>query len=430
MSATVEAYSATLSAKLGELELTSITGYNVNSFSDSLDAGFIFGPAAQAEFGVSGAQLLSEIETEKVTQEMRLTGAIGSRAEWLLGFFYTHEDSKPKFTRVASNATTGNTVGTLQFSTAPETFEELAAFANLTYHFTNRFDVQFGVRQSEIDESFEQTIVNALGTSLVPERNVDSSAFTYLVTPRFKLSPDLMLYARLASGYRAGGPNTFPGGVIPTQYDPDETQNYELGFKGDLLEDTLSLDVSVYYIRWRDIQFASLSPNSTTYLTNGSAARSQGVELSVESHPLQGLTIAGWIALNDAELTEPFPPGSTAFGAAGDRLPDSGRVSANLSIEQSFPLWSSVSGFTGASAAYVGDRVGRFRAVPLRQTFPSYTQVDLRAGLRNDTWTAQVYVTNVSDERSALYGGLGALPSTAFNYIQPRTIGLSIIKAF
>jgi iron complex outermembrane receptor protein len=426
-----QAYSATLTAKLGSVDLTTISGYNINSFSDSLDAGFIFGAQAQALFGVRGAQLLSAIETKKFTQEVRLAGQIGSRVDWLLGGFYTNEDSEPTFTRVANNAVSGVVAGRLQFSTAPETFEEYAAFANLTFHVSERFDVQLGVRQSEIAETFEQTVVNAQGVvSMVPERDVKSNAFTYLVTPRLRLTPDLMVYARLASGYRAGGPNSFPGGVIPAQYEPDETRNYEIGLKGSFPDHSLSVDASVYYIEWNDIQFASLSPASTTYLSNGSGARSQGVELSVESRPMRGLTLTGWVAWNDAELTTAFPPGSTSYGVSGDRLPDSSRVSGNLSVEQGFPLWSEVSGFVGASATYVGERIGRFRAVPLRQTFPSYTQADLHAGVKSETWTANLYVTNVTDKRSALYGGLGALPATAFNYIQPRTMGVSLVKAF
>lgn len=425
-----QAYSATVTADLGSVDLTAISGYNVNSFSDSLDAGFAYGGSAFTLFGVSGAELLSETETEKFSQEIRFSGPIGEKFEWLFGAFYTHEEAEVLFTRLALDPN-GVNVGRLQNSSLPDTFEEYAAFANLTFLITDRLDIQLGARESEISETFAQTVVSAQGVaSVVPELHTKANAFTYLVTPRFKITPDLMIYARLASGYRAGGPNPFPGGVVPRQYDPDTTENYEIGVKGDFLGHTLIVDVSLYYIDWKDIQFSSLSPTSTTYFTNGGAARSQGVELAVESMPLSGLTIAGWIAWNDAELTEAFPPGSTGYGVSGDRLPNSSRLSGNLSVDQEFPLWGEVNGFVGGSASYVGDRVGPFRAVAQRQAFPSYTQVDLRAGFRNDSWTANIFVTNVGDERGTLYGGLGALPSTAFNYIQPRTAGLSLVKAF
>lgn len=431
-----QAYSVTLVGTLGGMELTSITGYNRNKFTDSLDAGFVFGSAAQAAFGVNGGELYTQMDVEKTTEEIRLATSLGDRVDLLVGGFYTDEDSDPRFTRWAVNPQTGAIVGRVQFSRAPETFEEYAAFVNLTFHFTDRFDVQVGGRQSQIDETFSQVVINAAGVPTVfPNLKVDADAFTYLVTPRFKVTPDLMVYARLASGYRAGGPNNFPGGVVPAQYDPDKTENYELGLKGEFFDRVLSIDTSVYYIDWKDIQISALSPASTSYLTNGSGAKSQGVELSFDAHIFDGNTISGWVAHGDAELTEAFPAGSTAYGAPGNRLPDSSRWSGSLSVDQEFSFIGDFRAFAGASLRYVGDRLGAFRGVaggaPLpRQYFPSYEQVDLRLGIKNDSWTANLFVNNAGDERSALYGGLGALPPTAFTYIQPRTIGLSLVKAF
>ena len=62
-----------------------------------------------------------------------------------------------------------------------------------------------------------------------------------------------MAYARVASGYRPGGPN-ISGIGVPAQYQPDKTKNYEMGLKGDMLGRTLSIDASVYYIDWSNIQ--------------------------------------------------------------------------------------------------------------------------------------------------------------------------------
>jgi iron complex outermembrane receptor protein len=428
-----ELYSATVAGKLGAGELTSITGYGVNSFSDSFDLSFALGAAAQAAFGVTGVPLLSDNETKKVSQEMRFNVPLGDSAEWLLGAFYTDEDSELTDLRLAVNPVTGATVGRMSFASFPTTFEEYAAFTDLTYHFTDRFDVQFGGRHSEIEQTFSQTSINTAGVqSVIPELTAKTDAFTYLVTPRFEVSPDLMLYARLASGYRAGGTNIFPGGVVPPKYEPDETQNYELGLKGDFLGGTLSADLSLYYIDWKDIQLTLVSPGNFTFTTNGSRARSHGAELAVQASPVTGLQISGWFAWNDAELTEPLPPGAagTAVGRAGERLPNTSRVSSYLSVDQEFSLTGALMAFIGGSVAYVGDRVGPFRAVPVRQEFESYTQVDLRVGLRMESWSGNIFATNVSDERGALFGGLGANPSTAFTYIQPRTIGVSLSKTF
>ena len=261
----------------------------------------------------------------------------------------------------------------------PSTYKEYAAFADLTYHVTDRFDIQIGGRESQIEQSSTETetgpyvpVLNGGANSpyIIPEADTKASAFTYLVTPRFRISSDLMVYARLASGYRAGGPNLSPGGVVPTEYDPDKTQDYEIGVKGDFLDRRLSVDASVYYIDWKKIQLQSTNPQTQIQFNfNGSRAKSQGVELSVESRPLTGMTIAAWAVWNDASLTEAFPAASSQLGLPGDRLPYSSRFSGNLSLQQDFPLASGVTGHVGGALSYVGDRQGVFTATSSRQNF-------------------------------------------------------------
>jgi hypothetical protein len=153
------------------------------------------------------------------------------------------------------------------------------------------------------------------------------------------------------------------------------------------------------------------------------------VELSITSHPLTGLTVAGWVAYNNAVLTKNLPTGPL-FGLTGDRLPSSPKYSGNLSVEQDFPLWDRATGFFGGELTYVGNRVSLFQSTALRQELPSYTQTDLRFGVKYDPWTANLYVNNLTDKRGLLNGGLGYLPPNAFVYTQPRTVGVSVHRTF
>jgi iron complex outermembrane receptor protein len=429
----VQAYSATLAAKLGVFDLTAITGFNVNQFRDSFDYSYGFGSYAQYYFQVGGAPILNYSKAEKFTQEVRLTAPIGERIEWLIGGFYTHEHSIFSEDIAAADPATGSVVGTLIYVPIPTTYAEYAGFTDLTFHVSGRFDIQVGGRESAIRQTFSETETGAFfpTPSVVPQVATNSSAFTYLVTPRFKVSPDLMVYARLASGYRAGGANPLPGSGTPPEYSPDKTQDYDLGLKADFLEHTVSVDASLYYIDWKNIQLQLFNPlTSGDYNTNGSRAKSQGVELSVESRPLIGLKVAGWVTWNDAELTRAFPAGSTAVGMQGDRLPNSSRFSGNLSLQQDFPLGTRVSGFVGSAISYVGSREGVFTSTPQRQYFPAYAKTDLRAGAKYESWAANLYVNNVADKRGIISGGLGVFPPFGFYDIQPRTVGLSLSKGF
>jgi len=173
------------------------------------------------------------------------------------------------------------------------------------------------------------------------------------------------------------------------------------------------------------------------FFSNGGDARSDGVELSWQAKPLDSLTVAGWIAFNDAVLTS-IDPNSTVQEHSGDRLPYSARYSANLSLLQEYPLTSYVTGYVRLEGIYASSRVGQFINVGTptpRMLFPSYGQSNVSGGARWGGWRANLYANNLTDKRgivSGTYGGLATDPNSRFEYvyIQPRTIGLSVDYKF
>jgi iron complex outermembrane receptor protein len=424
---TIEAYSAIVTARLGTVDLVALTGYNRNASSDAFDVSFLIG---------SPVATLDDYRATKLTQEIRLSAPLGTRAEWLLGLFYTDESSRFDQALVTLDPASGVPSSNLGYSSVPSTYEDYAAFTNFTWHLTDRLDIQLGGRGSRIEQTLGSELRVGPGgapITLTQQVDADANVFTYLITPRLKISPELMVYARLASGYRAGGTNANVAGV-PPQYDPDKTQTYELGLKGAFLDSAVSVDASLYHIDWKDIQIYAFSPQAlVAYNTNGARAKSQGVELSLESRPLRGMTLATWVAWSAAELTEDLPPETVAagsFGLSGARLPYSSRFSGSLSLDQEFPLADHITASLGASLSYVGERRGVFGATPARQSLPAYAKTDLRAAVTVDSWTANFFVTNLTDRRGVLAGGIGAFPPFAFTYIQPRTVGLSLIRTF
>jgi outer membrane receptor protein involved in Fe transport len=436
-------FSANLNAKVGDVDLVAISGYSINRTSGNVDftPSFLFDTGTPDTFGVSGTSQNLSGETKKFTQELRLTSSLGQGIDWLAGAFYTDEDSENSSDLLAVDTVTLDTAGSWFHLFEPNTFKEYAGFADVTFHVTSRFDIQVGGRQSWNKQSYAQRVVGPyaarfLGADpfVVDTINSKDKAFTYLLTPQLKLSSDLMVYGRFASGYRPGGPNLNGVAAVgaPATFDPDTTRNYELGAKGNVFGQLLSFDASLYYIDWRDIQLNLYSSECFCgYFANAGGAKSQGAELSVEVRPMTGLTVSAWGAYNDAVLTKGFPEISlAAFGDKGDRLPFSSRVSANLAVDQQFPLGASWRGFVGASITYVGDRDGEFKAAAdaVRVNFPSYTQGDVRAGLRRDSWSVNAFVTNVADKRGLLSGDPRS--DSVFYFIRPRTIGVSLAKTF
>jgi iron complex outermembrane recepter protein len=442
----LQAHSATVTAKFGEAELTSISGYSIGRLADSFDNTPTFGARSFVPFGVRSSAQTSDLETKKFTQEIRLVTPIASRVDWLVGAFYTDEKSDSFGIVRAVDPTTGAVAGTWARTSVSMKYSEYALFTDFTFQFTDRFDVQVGGRGSRNDftvgEATTAGPINPLvflrpDPFVAPRFDSDDESYTYLLTPRFRVSPDLMVYARAASGYRPGGPNTSAALIaagLPREYDADTTQNYEIGVKGAVLDDLFSFDASVYYIEWKDVQLQLRNTVNNVifqYTLNAGAAKSEGVELSVRARPLEGLTISAWGAYNNAELTS-VPTNSVLTAREGDRLPYAARQSGSLSVDQEFPFMSSATGFIGASASYVGDRKGRFFTGVPQGTFPSYKQFDLRAGAKFDTWTVNAFMNNVSDERGVLRAGRDAVNSYLYivTYTQPRTVGLSFTKSF
>ncbi len=420
----LKVYSATLSADLGPTELTAASGYSINTLVDALELG-------------PGVAVPEDNETRRFTQEVRLTVPMGERVEWLFGGFYTRERSDYLQVVNLLDPATGAFITGIGSISFPTTYDEYAAFADLTFRVSDRFDVQIGGRQSWNKQTIVQTATGAYVATAYPELASKDNAFTYLLTPRFKITPEWMVYGRFTSGYRAGGPNgNLPSPSVPPQYDPDMTQNYEIGVKGEMLDRMLSLDAAVYYIDWKDIQLY-LFDNVTSlyYNSNAGRAKSQGVELSMEARLPTGLSAVVSTSWNTAELTEDLPSTSLAYGLSGDRLPFSSRFSGSLILNQEFAVSSAVTAFVGGSVSYVGDRMGGFRGVTAnvpdtRQVYPSYTKVDLLAGARFGDWTVNLFASNVTDKRGLLAGGLGSTFPQAFDIIQPRTVGMSVVKTF
>lgn len=414
----IQAYSVAINADVGSVDVTSLTGYNVNDFSDSFDFSYALGGLAQSLFGVSGAPVFTKSRTEKFTQEFRASIPLTDHVEWLLGGFYTHEDSPYSQDVQAVVPATGARIGRVLLVTDDPTYEEYAAFTDLTFTFSDRFDVQVGGRQTHIKRT-------ATGAA-----DATANAFTYLFTPRFKISPDLMVYARAASGYRAGGQNTNPDPLVPRKFDPDKTNNYELGIKGGTPDRSLSFDASLYYIDWKGLQLNLLNArNSQTFTTNVSRAKSEGAELTLEARPALGLTVAAAASWNNAVLTEDTGS-AVAFGLDGDRLPFSAKFAGYMSIEQEFAISGDLDGLIGGKVSRTGSRIGSFISTPARERFPGFTTFDVRAALMFDAWVANAYVNNIADKRGVLGGGAGTFPPFAFSYIQPRTIGITVTRNF
>jgi outer membrane receptor protein involved in Fe transport len=433
-------YNALIDWNVGAFTVVSSTSYGivntdtVSDFTSQLAGpGVTFGEALTGIFGQPlGARLDDNVETKKFTQEVRLASAASGPLEWLLGGYFTRETASLIEHLDAVSLPSGANPGLpeLEVFVLDSTYKEYAGFGTLTYHFNPAFDLQGGLRYSKNEQTATQGTSGAL---VGPPANysADSSGdvVTYSVAPSWHLNPNNMLYARIATGYRPGGPNVVPPGAppdVPREYGADKTTNYELGNRSTLLNGALSVDLAAFYVRWTDVQLIEeVSGNAVN--ANGGTARSEGVEWTFAYTPVKDLTLQ-WIgAYTDAILTSPAP---AVNAVSGDPLPYVPKWSTAIDASYSWAWFSQFRGFAGATWSYVDARSSDFGSSPTGTQIqvPSYNTYALRLGIDNDHYRVTLYGKNLSDSRGITnYIGSG---TPGFNgmatVIQPRTIGLTL----
>ena len=475
-------YSGTLNWNIGWGTLTSITSYGTTQQDGLSDA--TSNPAAPGTgpgtgtfgtvvtgllplvpppppAGATATAGLSEtqfINIKKWTQEFRLASAAGQTLEWQVGAFWTRESSTlaqtlPVFyipTQVSVPLPLSMGGPSFENATLDALYKEWAGFAEVTYHFNPQWDLALGGRWSENKQSANELVTGVLPTlqgtpQQLTSGNSTDTDVTYSIAPRWHVSRDTMVYGRIATGYRPGGPNDLPFNAppsVPRAYQADKTTNYELGTRTDLLDKRLSVDVAAFLIDWKKIQlFEEVQvPGQPPFgiNANGGTARSKGLEWTLAATPLTGLTLTFTGAYVDAYLTSAAP---AAGGNDGDRLGYVPKWSTSLDGAYTWHAFNEFDAFTGVTWSFVGSRFPDFGAVPgpagalqpePRPELPSYNTVDLRAGLQNTRWVFEIYAKNVGDERGiATYGNTGT-PNYggAINYIQPRTLGALVTARF
>ena len=428
-------YNATINWNLGWADFVSATSYAQSTSHSALDASLVYGVlfplVGLPDDGIS--VVTYDLKLYKTTQEFRLASKTDGPFEWLVGAFYTNENSKQNQAASAQFFDYSPIPGLdpLAVIALPSTYKEYAGFGDVTWKFNSAFDITAGVRWAHNEQTFSEITSGALTGLGNTNGSSSEDVFTYSFSPRWHITPDSMLYARIASGYQPGGPNlALPG--VPPSVDASTLTNYELGWKFVSDDHRWLFDVAAFDIEWDKIQ-VSANNGVVSYLANGGTARSRGLELSTLFMPVAGLRFGLNAAYTDAVLTEDVP---SLGGLNGDRLPSIPQWAWSATGDYSFPLSGGWTGRVGGGLRYFGDTRSALEHAPNSYPQDSYTAIDLNADVSNDRWTVRVFIKNLTDKR--VYTNLSPLPSAATGEVaqvkgvplQPRTIGIGFDARF
>ena len=242
----------------------------------------------------------------------------------------------------------------------------------------------------------------------------------------------MLLYARFQQGFRAGGLAVSASGASPSvqRFESDSLTSYEAGLRfGQAGRDRFSIDASVSYARWSDIQADLIDARGLPYTTNIGDGSIVGFETEVSWRATPSLSLAASAFLNSSALSSPTP----AFAAADERdLPNIPAAGARVDAHFRRALSSSVTLQLDAAARYIGhSQLGI--GPPIDITQGGFVEGQLGARLDFGRFGLSLDLDNVTDARGNRFSF--GNPFTVADRMQttplrPRTIRIGLDAAF
>jgi iron complex outermembrane recepter protein len=322
-------------------------------------------------------------------QELRLANDATSQFRWLVGANYenskTFEDQSLRYFDNSQHNPGVNWINQSGVLNSQK-IQNYAAFGNLEYSVSDQLTVKAAARytSSKIDSSICSyttptgrvntllgfglngtcfTINTTTGPTGLPivgqlkEHNV-----SWRVGADYKVSSDVLLYANVSRGYKAGSfPSlsvAFDVGLKPVTQ--ESVTAFEAGFKASLADRKVQLNAAAFYYDYKDKQIRGKLRDPTfgalDALLNVPKSRIFGAEADITIRPATGLTLNAAVTYLDSKITQgpAAPRNFNIYGFVdkfeGDPLPFTPKFSGVVNIDYRHEMASGGSAFFGVSA--------------------------------------------------------------------------------
>jgi pesticin/yersiniabactin receptor len=294
---TVDTVALNGSYDFGPVQLSSISSYQDRDLSPRWVSGFDT-PEFQDSFA----------------QELRLNFEISESWSGIVGGYFQRTDFHRN-----TPAAFGGFLGASRNEVDTQSY---AAFGELTWNITKTVDLTAGLRWSREEADIHYDREPGLPLEFRAKDSFED------VSPKlsagWEFLPEQRLYAVASRGFKPGGFNHALGFTVTTTddaiaYDSETSSNFELGWRGALLDGMLEANVAGYYILTEDKQiYVGTLPNMV--LRNAGDAESYGIEASARVMPDDAWTFDFGATIGRSEFTDARDP-ITGASLKGNRVP-------------------------------------------------------------------------------------------------------------
>lgn len=441
-------FSVKIDYDLDEATFTSVTA---NEEAEGFSLGDVDGGAGSGDTSVPGFIPFTAVTQDKLndleqfTQEFRLASNSKDALTWQLGAFYY--DSSFNVTSIDG------------FFGATTVFHEnttWAVFGQSTYEINDKFTVTGGLRYTDDEKSLRVGEQNVDGFALVigaaqvqdyAPIEVDDGQVGYELSANYKLDENTSLFARYANGFRAqsiqGRDVAFEG--APSVAEAETINSVEVGFKSDLMDNSLRLNAAAFYYVVDDIQFSAIGGGANnTALINADKGTAFGFEIDATYIVNDNLVLTGGYSYNNTEIQDDslsvYPCGANAdFGGNcrvldprtndnralidGNPFPQAPETIFNFTARYSIPAGENGELFAYTDWAFQG-KTNLFLYDSVEFQTDDNVEGGLRIGYENfeHNYTIALYGRNITDEDNVK----GAIDFNNLTGIvnEPRVIGI------
>ncbi len=375
--------------EFAKVKLTSITNYSHSNYGFLQDWDFSSYDAVTGEYK----------DTYKtLTQELRLNGETNFGLKWLGGLFLMSEELDME-TIVRMGQDAGPAAGTSMGQNSTIESRNAALFGQFTWPLFSKVELSGGLRLD-----YSKKDLDWLNFSNVPMPVVrkDFTDDWFVLLPSFSLSyipvKEHRAYLSIVRGYKEGDYNcvTPDPATVNEAVDPEYTMTYEAGYKGFFADRRLELNLTTFYIEWKDMQVDAVDLDNVQQLRkeNAAEAHSSGVELEARARLARGLTAfvnAGYMF--DYEFDEFMTAKSGQIvDLSGNLLPKTNEytVSAGFICHHASGL------FAAADASFMGPQYFT-HLNEMKQD--AYTLLNAKAGYEAENWSVCLFGRNLLDEK-------------------------------